>query len=337
MAWLGGPTLVANVTIEANEGVFTSLTTNPRPGASRLKGVVLPGLVNAHSHAFHRLLRGRTHRQGGDFWLWREHMYEVAASLTPESYERLATAVFIEMALSGITTVGEFHYIHHQMGGAPYDDRNEMGHALIRAARSAGIRISLLDTGYFSAGFEGEPLSPVQTRFSDVTASAWLDRVAQLDAAYDGDDDVVVGLAPHSVRAVPESALVEVADGLPPRTPLHVHVSEQPAENQECLDATSMTPTALLDRVGRSSMPPTSPETTSTSWRLPAPWSAIAPPPNAISPMASARQPTWRRLVCPSASGPIPMQSSTSSKKREVSSCIRAWRLVGVVCSRPTS
>lgn len=250
MAWLGGPTLVTNVTIEVNEGFFTSLTTNSRPGAPRLKGVVLPGLVDAHSHAFHRLLRGRTHRQGGDFWLWREHMYEVAASLTPESYERLATAVFIEMALTGITTVGEFHYIHHQTGGVPYDDRNEMGHALIRAARSAGIRISLLDTGYFSAGFQGKPLSPVQTRFSDETASAWLDRVSELDAAYDGDDDVVVGLAPHSVRAVPESALVEIADGLPPGAPLHVHVSEQPAENQECLDATSMTPTALLERVG---------------------------------------------------------------------------------------
>jgi formiminoglutamate deiminase len=177
-------------------------------------------------------------------------MYEVAGSLTPESYESLATAVFMEMAMAGVTTVGEFHYIHHQMGGVPYSDRNEMGHALIRAARRAGIRISLLDAGYFTAGFKDEPLSPVQTRFSDKRASDWLDRVAELRTVYEADSDVVVGLAPHSVRAVPEAVLVEVADWVATGTPLHIHVSEQPAENRECLESTTLTPTALLDRVG---------------------------------------------------------------------------------------
>jgi formiminoglutamate deiminase len=212
--------------------------------------VVLPGLVNAHSHAFHRLLRGRTHRQGGDFWLWRERMYEIAAVLEPETYEALATAVYVEMALAGITTVGEFHYLHHQADGVPYDDRNEMGHALIRAARAAGIRIALLDAGYLTAGFDDAELDPVQTRFSDGTAGDWLDRVADLRERYRDQPDVVVGLAPHSVRAVPESGLAQLAESRDDTFPVHIHVSEQPAENRDCLAATGVTPTGLLDRVG---------------------------------------------------------------------------------------
>lgn len=251
LAWLGEPTLACNVRIEVSDGRFSSITTgDPGSHGTPLRGIVLPGLVNAHSHAFHRLLRGRTQALGGDFWLWRQHMYEVAGSLTPESYESLATAVFMEMAMAGVTAVGEFHYVHHQMGGVPYADRNEMGHALIRAARRAGIRMSLLDAGYFRAGFNDEPLTPVQTRFNDRAGSDWLDRVAELRAAYEGEADVVVGLAPHSVRAVPEAVLMEVADRVTTGTPLHTHVSEQPAENRECLDATSLTPTALLHRMG---------------------------------------------------------------------------------------
>jgi formiminoglutamate deiminase len=250
-AWLGGPDLSANVAIECRDGTITSITVGgSRPtGAERLRGVVLPGLVNAHSHAFHRLLRGRTHRQGGDFWLWRDRMYQAAAMLTPESYERLATAVFVEMAMAGITSVGEFHYLHHEADGAPYQDANEMGHAMVRAARAAGLRLGLLDAGYFAAGLDGRPLDPVQERFHDPSPSAWLDRVDDLRGRYDPDRDVVVGLAPHSVRAVPESALREVAERRPGSV-VHIHLSEQPAENAACLDATGATPTGLLERVG---------------------------------------------------------------------------------------
>lgn len=250
-AWLGGPSLIPEVTIEVHDGLFASIrSSDPPTDAPRLRGVVLPGLVNAHSHAFHRLLRGRTHRQGGDFWLWRERMYEVAAVLEPETYEALATAVYVEMALAGITTVGEFHYLHHQADGVPYDDRNEMGHALIRAARAAGIRIALLDAGYLTAGFDNAGLDQVQTRFSDGTAESWLDRVAELNERYRDQADVVIGLAPHSVRAVPESGLARVAENRNDTVPIHVHVSEQPAENRDCLAVTGATPTGLLDRVG---------------------------------------------------------------------------------------
>ncbi len=250
-AWLGGDGLARDVIIEARGGRITAISEgSTRADATRLDGVVIPGLVNAHSHAFHRLLRGQSHRAGGDFWVWRDRMYEVAGSLTPESYERLATAVFVEMAMAGITRVGEFHYIHHQSGGVPYSDPNEMGRAVIRAARTAGIDIALLDVGYFTAGFEDRPLHRVQTRFRDRSPEAWLDRVDSLSTSYDGHDDVVIGVAPHSVRAVPTLALAEIAHRHQQDTPIHIHVSEQPAENEECLEATGLTPTGLLADAG---------------------------------------------------------------------------------------
>ncbi|MFP4073467.1 MAG: formimidoylglutamate deiminase [Actinomycetota bacterium] len=250
-AWLGGGALARDVLIEARKGRIISISPgSTRADATPLHGVVIPGLVNAHSHAFHRLLRGQTHRAGGDFWIWRDRMYQVAGSLTPESYERLATAVFVEMAMAGVTIVGEFHYLHHQPRGIPYFDSNEMGHAVIRAARTAGINIALLDAGYFRAGFDDGDLNPVQTRFRDRSPETWLDRVESLRAYYGGHDDVIVGVAPHSVRAVPEAALAQVTHRHGEGTPIHIHVSEQPAENAECQEATGRTPTGLLADVG---------------------------------------------------------------------------------------
>jgi formiminoglutamate deiminase len=250
-AWLGGSRLAENVLIEAVDGRISALDPGSAVSdASRLRGVVIPGLVNSHSHAFHRLLRGRTHRRGGDFWAWREQMYRFAEMLTPESYEQVATAVYTEMAMAGVTAVGEFHYLHHQTGGVPYTDPNEMGHALIRAARAAGINIALLDAGYFAAGFGDAPLDEVQTRFSDGSGERWLERVDALVSAHDGEPDVVVGIAPHSVRAVPEAVMVSVSEWHDGLLPLHIHVSEQPEENRACLEATTLTPTGVLDRVG---------------------------------------------------------------------------------------
>ncbi|HEX6221102.1 MAG TPA: formimidoylglutamate deiminase [Acidimicrobiia bacterium] len=248
--WLGAERLRADAIIETTRGHITAILEGSTGSAGRLDGIVLPGLVNAHSHAFHRLLRGRTHRQGGDFWLWRTRMYEEAALLTPESYEDIAAAVYMEMALAGITTVGEFHYVHHQPGGVPYDDPNEMGHSLIRAARRAGIRICLLDAGYFRSGFDEQEMHPLQIRFRDDSVDDWLDRVQDLATTYANDDDVVVGLAPHSVRAVPREGLSRVAEVVDESTPVHIHVSEQPTENQDCLEATGMTPVGLLETSG---------------------------------------------------------------------------------------
>ena len=143
-------------------------------GAERLAGLTIPGLANTHSHAFHRALRGRTQRERGSFWTWREQMYAVAERLDPDTYLALATATFREMVAAGITSVGEFHYLHHQPDGRPYDDPNAMGLALIEAARIAGLRITLLDTLYLSSGF-GAPPEGAQVRYDDGSADAWVD------------------------------------------------------------------------------------------------------------------------------------------------------------------
>ena len=238
-----------DVTFEVVGGRFTAVNAESPPGdAQVLPGVVLPGLANAHSHAFHRALRGRTHDDGGTFWTWRERMYAVAAQLDPDSYLALATATYAEMALAGITTVGEFHYLHHAPGGASYDDPNAMGEALRQAAADAGIRLTLLDTCYLAGGLSSAghgPLDATQQRFSDGDAARWADRVAGLTESA----GMRLGAAIHSVRAVPRSQLGVVAAAVQGRA-LHIHLSEQPAENEVCHGFYGMTPTALLEVEG---------------------------------------------------------------------------------------
>ncbi|WP_155060569.1 formimidoylglutamate deiminase [Streptomyces blattellae] len=219
---------------------------SPPPGAEILRGLTLPGLANAHSHAFHRALRGTVQVGSGTFWTWREVMYATADRLDPDSYHALARAVYAEMALAGITSVGEFHYVHHAPGGTPYADPNAMGEALIAAAADAGVRITLLDTAYLSSGF-GQPPDPHQLRFSDGGADAWAERCSVLKDR----DHARIGAAIHSVRAVPAGQLATVARWAEERrTPLHVHLSEQTAENDACRQAHGCTPTRLLAEHG---------------------------------------------------------------------------------------
>ena len=255
-AWLGpGPGSHDGVLVRVADGRVAELTTGvaaPPADADALRGLVLPGLADAHSHAFHRALRGRTHRPGaaGSFWGWREQMYAVAATLDPDSYHRLARAAYAELALAGYTAVGEFHYVHHGPDGVPYAEPNEMGHALVAAAREAGLAITLLDTCYLTAG-PGEPLRGVQLRFGDRDATGWAERVDALAADYADADDVVVGAAVHSVRAVPPDQMPTVAGWAAHHAaPLHVHLSEQVAENEACQAAYGRTPTALLHESG---------------------------------------------------------------------------------------
>ncbi|NIK55829.1 formimidoylglutamate deiminase [Kribbella shirazensis] len=237
--------LFDRVLVSVADGRFSSVETGVDPGdAEVLSGLVIPGLANCHSHAFHRALRGRTQTERGTFWTWREQMYAVAAALTPDTYYELAKATYGEMLLAGVTAVGEFHYLHHAPGGRRYDDANAMGTALIAAARDAGIRIALLDTCYVAGGID-QPLNEVQQRFSDGDATAWASRVAQLA----GDDDVVIGAAAHSIRGVPQDQLGAVASAFPD-VPLHIHLSEQVAENEACLAAYGRTPAQVLDEAG---------------------------------------------------------------------------------------
>jgi formiminoglutamate deiminase len=259
LAWSPALGLREDVLIEAAGDRFTLVTpdtTQPPAAATRLPGLTLPGLANAHSHAFHRALRGVTQASRGTFWTWRERMYEVAGRLEPDSYLALARAAYAEMALAGVSCVGEFHYLHHEKGGARYADPNQMSRALIEAARQAGIRITLLDTCYLAGGLtmdgRQQPLEGVQLRFGDGDAAAWAARVAELWSGSGAPGQHARrGAAIHSVRAVPPGQLAEVA-GWSQRhgVPLHVHVSEQVAENKACLAAHGATPTEVLRAAG---------------------------------------------------------------------------------------
>ena len=236
------------VLLESTDGLLTRVESGvDAPADARmLAGVVLPGAVNAHSHAFHRVLRGRTHRGRDSFWAWRDQMYAAAAVLDPDGYHALARAVFAEMLMSGYTAVGEFHYLHHAPGGAAYDDPNAMSAALAAAAEDAGIRLVLLDTLYLGSA-PGQAPDETQVRFSDRSPERWAERTAALRAS----GLVTHGLAVHSVRAVPSEAVAFAADVARERgMPLHAHVSEQPRENSEALAAYGRTPVEILRDAG---------------------------------------------------------------------------------------
>ena len=247
-AWVEA-TFRDDVLVEVEDGRFTSVTPDADPPrAVPVRGLVVPGLANTHSHAFHRALRGRTQRERGSFWTWREQMYAVGVRLDPDTYLALARATYREMAAAGITCVGEFHYLHHQPDGTPYADPDEMGDALVEAARHAGIRITLLDTLYLSSGF-GAPPERAQVRYSDGSVDAWASRVdalvTRLRASSANESGAHVGAAVHSVRAVPARHLDAVAAWIGER-PFHVHLSEQVAENDACVAAYGVSPARLI-------------------------------------------------------------------------------------------
>ena len=234
------------------DGRFASVEPEAdRPdGSTHLPGLTIPGLANAHSHAFHRALRSRTQADRGSFWTWRDLMYLAAERLDPENYFRLARATFAEMTLAGFTSVGEFHYVHHQQDGTPYDDPNAMGEALLAAAGEAGIRITLLDTLYLHGGLgpDGHTAKAgAQLRYSDRSADVWVERVELLAPG----PNQRIGAAIHSVRAVDPASMKIAAEWADHRdAPLHAHVSEQRAENEQCRAHHGATPTGVLHEAG---------------------------------------------------------------------------------------
>ena len=249
-AWLPtGPATGVRVALERGRVTRVESGVSARDGDEVLGGMLLPGAANCHSHTFHRALRGAG-VPGGSFWTWREDMYRIAARLTPESYFDLAVGAYAEMLEAGYTSVGEFHYVHHRPDGTPYADPNAMGEALIAAAHEVGIRLTLLDTCYLSSGF-GAELAPEQVRFGDGSARAWRTRVEALAAAHRGEEGVRIGAAIHSVRAVAPQDMRVVADWAREQgAPLHVHLSEQVAENEACLASLGATPTRVLEGAG---------------------------------------------------------------------------------------
>ncbi len=235
-----------------SEGKIVEIAENA-PDAIRLKGrALLPGMANAHSHAFQRVIRGRTEHRSqhstDSFWTWREQMYAAANALEPDEIYAASRLAFLEMALTGITAVGEFHYIHHSRDGSPYSDPNLLEREVIRAARDIGIRIALLRVAYARAGYQTEP-NPQQIRFIEDSPDVYLKNLEQL---LDVNDDMAwIGVAPHSVRAVPLDYLKTIVAFANERAlPVHMHVAEQPAEVSACIAEYGRSPVALLETEG---------------------------------------------------------------------------------------
>jgi len=223
------------------------------PAAIRFPNcVMLPGLVNAHSHAFQRLLRGRAEfLQSGhaadDFWSWRELMYQVAAVLDPEQLYVASRQAFLEMALAGITAVGEFHYLNRDPSGLLYADPNELPKQVIRAARDVGLRILLLRVAYERSGHR-KPLGAAQRRFADESPDGFLEAVDSLRSETQADLTVSVGIAPHSLRAVSRTWLEKIRQqsaGV-----IHMHVAEQSQDVTACVEEYQRRPLELLDEIG---------------------------------------------------------------------------------------
>lgn len=234
--------LRASVRVEERAGLIVSVSDGaPQPGDTELRGLTLPGIANAHSHAFHRALRGRTNADGGDFWAWREQMYIVAAGLDPERYYALAAAFYAELLLAGYTAVGEFHYLHR-------DRTTAMSDAVIAAARDAGIRLTLLDTLYRHGGLDAQGVAQVPRGAQKLFVSdvdGWLRRHESL--VFTGNSRR--GAAVHSLRAVDPGDVARVVEATGDE-PLHAHVSEQPDENRQVEAAFGRSPVAVFRDAG---------------------------------------------------------------------------------------
>jgi formimidoylglutamate deiminase len=250
-AWVGGRWRDRVVLRIGADGCWAELVPDQLapPGADVLPGPALPGLVNAHSHAFQRAFVGLAERRDGvhdDFWSWRERMYEVALAITPDQLQRLATLLYGELLRGGYTQVCEFHYLHHDIDGSRYADPLAMGRALIAAAQASGIGLTLLPALYQRAGFGQAALHPRQRRFAAAVDDvlALRDAVRALALPHIGS-----GVAIHSLRAAAPQSIARLIDRLAgDSAPIHIHVAEQTAEVDDCLAATGLRPLEWLAR-----------------------------------------------------------------------------------------
>jgi formimidoylglutamate deiminase len=257
MAWVNGAWQKDVLLSVDNVGKWTSIqvkaSADEQRGATRLTGPVLPGLVNAHSHAFQRAIAGMTERTSAgqdNFWSWRDRMYSVAQRITPQQLEAIAALLYAELLRAGYTQVCEFHYLHNALDGKPYANPMEMSLALVRAAQRVGIGITLLPTLYMRSGFAATGLRDDQQRFASTPDSIFelCDGIENLF----GGESVKTGLALHSLRAVGQGALQEAAAFAKARNmPIHIHVAEQTGEVDDCVSAHGQRPVEwLLNHAG---------------------------------------------------------------------------------------
>ena len=230
--------------------IVTALPTCPCD-AEALKGPVLPGMANVHSHAFQRAFAGYTeqrHEGDDDFWTWRQVMYDFVAKVTPEQTQSIAEQLYIEMLKAGYTSVGEFHYLHNAPGGCPYADLSEMSTRIIEAARRTGIAITLLPVLYTYGGFGAQPANQGQQRFVN-NLERFSQLLEKLFATYATEPNIVLGMAPHSLRAVTEEQMTEMVRHLhhiDAKAPVHIHIAEQRSEVDDCIAWSGTSPVAWL-------------------------------------------------------------------------------------------
>ncbi len=241
------------VVVSADGRIVELAPRGKRAGTALPGRALFPGLVNAHSHAFQRLLRGRTEWRaagGDDFWTWRDRMYAVAGALSPEQVEDVSAFAFLEMAKAGITSVGEFHYLHHDPRGRPYGDPTELSQRVIRAARRVGLRIVLLRGAYARGGMD-RALEGVQRRFALGNLESFVAATEALEHSLRGDRLASVGLAPHSVRALHRDQLRVLGEAAQRYGwPVHMHLAEQPREVDACVAETGLGPVELAHACG---------------------------------------------------------------------------------------
>jgi formiminoglutamate deiminase len=236
------------VRLTLSDGLITRVESGVKPSADDERhGVAIPGLPNLHSHSFQRAMAGMAERGGGggdDFWTWREAMYRCAGRLGPDDVEAVAALAFAEMLETGFTRVGEFHYLHHDPAGRPYAQRAELAGRIIAAAASAGIGLTLMPSFYAHANFGGTPPAPGQRRFiNDIGGFALiLDEARRMAAGHPG---TIIGVAPHSLRAVTPDELQEVVP-LARSGPVHIHVAEQLREVDDCIGWSGQRPVEWL-------------------------------------------------------------------------------------------
>ena len=237
--------LEAEITSRKERGQYVTLRRLPQRA-------LIPGFVNTHSHAFQRAIRGRTEypRQGKagqeDFWSWRGLMYHAASRLNPQEIEAISQAVFVEMVKSGITRVGEFHYLHHQADGTPYENPDELAQRVLRGARCAGISVTLLRSFYQRAGVGRPQPEGAQKIFCDPGIDFYLETLERLQS-----EGIPVGVTPHSIRAVPRPDLERLVTYAREKSlPFHIHVSEQRKEIDESLEEYGLRPVELLAEIG---------------------------------------------------------------------------------------
>ena len=247
----GGWARDVRLTVDDATGDLAAVEPGADPsGAERLDGPVLPGMPNLHSHAFQRAMAGlaeAAEHDPGSFWSWRQIMYRFAQALTPDDLAVIATQLQIEMLKSGYTAVAEFHYLHNAPDGRPYDDPAALSRALLAAAGRSGIGMTLLPVLYQTGGFGGQAPGEDQRRFI-LPTDRFLSLVADLTGATAGDGQFRVGVAPHSLRAVPPGALTELLAGIDPSAPVHIHIAEQVREVEECLAWSGARPVEWLLR-----------------------------------------------------------------------------------------